>query len=76
MLSDDEIQIFLEEGPQPEKAPEEMPEKPMYTRAEVDEIVQRSIKSTLEALQGTQQNEPETPAESEVSNEGTEGTDE
>lgn len=52
MIDDTFVKAFLEEGPeQPGPAPE-VEAKPMYTRAEVDQIVQDTINSTIAAMSG------------------------
>lgn len=52
MIDDAFVKAFLEEGPeQPGPAPE-VEAKPMYTRAEVDQIVQDTINSTIAAMSG------------------------
>lgn len=57
MIDDAFVKAFLDEGPeQPGPAPA-VEDKPMYTRAEVDKIVQDTIDSTMAALRG------ETPAD-------------
>lgn len=63
MQDDEFFKAFMETGPQPEAPAPEMPNKPMYTRAEVDEIVARTIKSTMETMQGQTAQDPEEPDE-------------
>ena len=77
MLDDDFVKNFLAEGPQPEKGPEEIPDKPLYTRAEVDEIVNKTIAATMDALQGKATDTPEESAneEKEVADNGSEEGD-
>lgn len=65
MQDDEFFNAFMETGPQPEAPAPEMPNKPMYTRAEVDEIVARTIKSTMETMQGQVAQDPEEPEEVE-----------
>ena len=63
MIDDAFVKAFIEEGPeQPGPAPE-VEAKPMYTRAEVDKIVQDTINSTIEAMTSGEnpQNTPEEP---------------
>lgn len=68
MIDDAFVKAFLEEGPdQPGPAPE-VEDKPMYTRAEVDKIVQDTIDSTMAALRGettAEENQLETVEENE-----------
>lgn len=66
MQDDEFFNAFMETGPQPEAPAPEMPNKPMYTRAEVDEIVARTIKSTMETMQGQAVPDPEEPEEVET----------
>lgn len=63
MQDDEFFNAFMETGPRPEAPAPEMPNKPMYTRAEVDEIVSRTIKSTMETMQGHTGQDPEEPEE-------------
>lgn len=65
MQDDEFFKAFMETGPQPEAPAPEMPNKPMYTRAEVDEIVARTIKSTMETMRGKAVPDPEEPEEVE-----------
>lgn len=65
MIDDEFFKSFMEDDPAA-RAPDGMADKPTYTRAEVDEIIQQTIKSTMEALQGNTNNDtPESQAESE-----------
>lgn len=59
MIDDEFVKNFLETDPNYQHGIEGLPDKPSYTRAEVDEIVQRTIKSTLEAMQTATASEPE-----------------
>lgn len=65
MQDDEFFNAFMETGPQQEAPAPEMPNKPMYTRAEVDEIVARTIKSTMETMQGQAATDPEETEEVE-----------
>ena len=64
MIDDTFFKNFMEDDPGA-RAPDGMADKPTYTRAEVDEIIQQTIKSTMEALQGQTNDTPESQAESE-----------
>lgn len=64
MIDDTFFKNFMEDDPGA-RAPDGMVDKPTYTRAEVDEIIQQTIKSTMEALQGQTNDTPESQAESE-----------
>lgn len=64
MIDDMFFENFMEDDPAA-RAPDGMADKPTYTRAEVDEIIQQTIKSTMEALQGQTNDTPESQAESE-----------
>ena len=64
MIDDTFFKNFMEDDPGA-RAPDAMTDKPTYTRAEVDEIIQQTIKSTMEALQGQTNDTPESQAESE-----------
>lgn len=64
MIDDTFFKNFMEDDPAA-RAPDGMADKPTYTRAEVDEIIQQTIKSTMEALQGQTNDTPESQAESE-----------
>lgn len=64
MIDDEFFKSFMEDDPAA-RAPDGMADKPTYTRAEVDEIIQQTIKSTMEALQGQTNDTPESQAESE-----------
>lgn len=59
MIDDEFVKNFLETDPNYQQGIEGLPDKPSYTRAEVDEIVQRTIKSTLEVMQNATAKEPE-----------------
>lgn len=64
MIDETFFKNFMEDDPAA-RAPDGMADKPTYTRAEVDEIIQQTIKSTMEALQGQTNDTPESQAESE-----------
>lgn len=64
MIDETFFKNFMEDDPGA-RAPDGMADKPTYTRAEVDEIIQQTIKSTMEALQGQTNDTPESQAESE-----------
>ncbi len=64
MIDDTFFKNFMEDDPGA-RAPDGMADKPTYSRAEVDEIIQQTIKSTMEALQGQTNDTPESQAESE-----------
>lgn len=64
MIDETFFKNFMEDDPAT-RAPDGMADKPTYTRAEVDEIIQQTIKSTMEALQGQTNDTPESQAESE-----------
>jgi hypothetical protein len=65
VIDDTFYKNFMEDDPAA-RAPDGMADKPTYTRAEVDEIIQQTIKSTMEALQGQTNNDtPESQAETE-----------
>ena len=64
MIDDEFYKSFMEDDPAA-RAPDGMADKPTYTRAEVDEIIQQTIKSTMEALQGQTNDTPESQAEIE-----------
>lgn len=64
MIDDTFFKNFMEDDPAA-RAPDGMADKPTYTRAEVDEIIQQTIKSTMEALQGQTNDTPESQAESD-----------
>lgn len=64
MIDDEFFKSFMEDDPAA-RAPDGMADKPTYTRAEVDEIIQQTIKSTMEALQGQTNDTPESQAEIE-----------
>ena len=65
MIDDTFFKNFMEDDPGA-RAPDGMADKPTYTRAEVDEIIQQTIKSTMEALQGNTNNDtPESQAETD-----------
>jgi len=64
VIDDTFFKNFMEDDPAA-RAPDGMADKPTYTRAEVDEIIQQTIKSTMEALQGQTNDTPESQAESE-----------
>ncbi len=64
MIDDTFFKNFMEDDPGA-RAPDGMADKPTYSRAEVDEIIQQTIKSTMEALQGQTNYTPESQAESE-----------
>ncbi len=64
MIDDTFFDNFMADDPAA-RAPDGMADKPTYTRAEVDEIIQQTIKSTMEALQGQTNDTPESQAESE-----------
>ena len=51
MIDDAFVEEFMKTDPEYGKGPEGLPDKPTYTRAEVDEIVQKTIKSTIESMQ-------------------------
>ena len=53
MIDDKFVAAFMEDDPNAGKElPGGLADKPTYTRAEVDQIVQDTIKSTMAALQG------------------------
>lgn len=64
MIGDEFYKSFMEDDPAA-RAPDGMEDKPTYTRAEVDEIIQQTIKKTMETLQGQTNDTPESQAESE-----------
>lgn len=65
MIDDTFFDNFMKDDPGA-RAPDGMADKPTYTRAEVDEIIQQTIKSTMEALQGNTNNDtPESQAEND-----------
>lgn len=64
MIDDTFFKNFMEDDPAA-RAPDGMTDKPTYTRAEVDEIIQQTIKSTMEALQGQTNDTPESQAETD-----------
>lgn len=76
MIDETFYKNFMEDDPAA-RAPDGMADKPTYTRAEVDEIIQQTIKSTMEALQGQTNNDtPESQAESEKEEENENGNNE
>lgn len=64
MIDEEFYKSFMEDDPGT-RAPDGMEDKPTYTRAEVDEIIQQTIKKTMETLQGQTNDTPESQAESE-----------
>lgn len=68
MLTDDFVKDFLATGPEDPGPAPEMEAKPMYTRAEVDEMIANAIQTTIDKLTGNAADEPEEPAESEENN--------
>lgn len=64
MIDETFFKNFMEDDPGA-RAPDGMADKPTYTRAEVDEIIQQTIKSTMEALQGQTNDTPESQAETD-----------
>lgn len=65
MIDDTFFDNFMADDPAAARAPDGMADKPTYTRAEVDEIIQQTIKSTMEALQGQTDDTPDSQAERE-----------
>lgn len=64
MIDETFFKNFMEDDPGA-RAPDGMADKPTYTRAEVDEIIQQTIKSTMETLQGQTNDTPESQAETD-----------
>lgn len=65
MIDDTFFKNFMEDDPAA-RAPDGMADKPTYTRAEVDEIIQQTIKKTMNAIYGQNNNDtPESQAESD-----------
>lgn len=60
MINDEFVENFLQTDPNYGIGPEGMEDKPTYTRAEVDEIIQRTIKNTMETMTAAM-NKPENP---------------
>lgn len=53
MIDDKFVEAFMQDDPDAGKEhPGGLADKPTYTRAEVDQIVQDTIKSTMAAMQG------------------------
>lgn len=67
MIDDAFVNAFLEDDKQ--AAAPGIENKATYTRAEVDEIVQKTIQSTMEALKGQINDTPESQAEEEKEDE-------
>lgn len=69
MLDKGFFENFMETDPNKATGSGAPTDKEMYTRAEVDEIVQNTIKSTMEAINNSMmQSNPEEPEESEDEN--------
>lgn len=64
MIDDTFFDNFMADDPAT-RAPDGMTDKPTYTRAEVDEIIQQTIKKTMNAIYGQTNDTPESQAETE-----------